>query len=178
MLQAFLKDNRDIILEKWIDLTFQTYSSEMVRFLKREKNQFSNPVRNTIITSLQKVYDGILNNMNLELCLQGLEEIIKLRAIQDFSPSEALSFMFKLKNIVRDEFLKDRSDLILSNEMITFEENLEKLIGISINLYLQSREKVYEIRIKEIKSQARMAFSMMEEQNNDLCETSNCEVCK
>ena len=37
MLLNFLEDNRDTILDKWIDQTFQTYQPEMVRFLKGKK---------------------------------------------------------------------------------------------------------------------------------------------
>ena len=98
MLQKFLKQNREDILQKWFYQTISTYEPEMVRFLKKEINQFSNPIRNTILTSLEKIYDGLLNGLGLEE-YHGLEELIKIRAVQDFSPSKALSFLFGLKKL-------------------------------------------------------------------------------
>jgi len=85
MLKNFLEQNKGSILQKWFDQTINTYEPQMVRFLKKEKNQFSNPVRNTIITSLEKIYDEILTGNSVNE-YKGLEEIIKVRAVQDFSP--------------------------------------------------------------------------------------------
>ena len=105
MLQKLLEQNRETIVARWIDQTLNSYQPEMVRFLKREKNPFANPVRSIIVANIAKLYDGILNDNNISACHQGLEEIIKLRAVQDFQPSMALAFIFDLKTIVNEELL-------------------------------------------------------------------------
>lgn len=162
MLKEFLQQNREIILQKWIDQTIHSYESEMVRFLKREKNQFSNPVRNTILTSLENILDGLLYGSSVEEYHDGLEELIKLRAVQDFSPSEALSFIFDLKKIIRNELINSdqKDDLFL--ESTVFDEKLDALFALAFDLYNKCRMKINDIKIAEIKSRSQRAFEIQQ----------------
>lgn len=157
MLQQLLEQKRDIILKKWIDRTFKTYEPEMVRFLKNEKNQFANPVRNTIICCLEKLYDSLLKGIGVNEYHE-LEELIKVRAVQDFSPSNALSFIFDLKKIVREE-LGDSGQLEkLIKELCVFEEKVDTLLSLAFDLYTQSRDKIHELRLAEIKARSQGLF--------------------
>ena len=161
MLQKFLKQNRESILQKWFDQTINTYEPEMVRFLKREKNQFSNPVRNTILTSLEKIFDGILNGIGVDE-YHGLEEMIKLRAVQEFSPSEALSFLFDLKKIIRKELINsDQKDEIIT-ETCLFDEKFDTLFSLAFDVYSECRMKIHEIKLAEIKSRSQRAFEILQ----------------
>jgi hypothetical protein len=160
MLQQFLRQNGDSILGKWLDRAINSYGSEMVRFLQREKDQFANPVRNTIVTSTEKIYDAFINNAAFDKNYPGLEEIIKLRAVQDFSPSEALSFLFYLKNIIRQEIADNLQFDIPKIELDEFEDKMDKLIGLAFDIYTDCRSKIFEIRINEIKSQTKRAFEL------------------
>ncbi len=161
MLQKFLKQNMESILQKWFDQTINTYEPEMVRFLKREKNQFSNPVRNTIVTSLEKIFDGILNGIGVDE-YHGLEEMIKLRAVQEFSPSEALSFLFDLKKIIRKELINnDQKDEIIT-ETCLFDEKFDTLFSLAFDVYSDCRMKIHEIKMAEIKSRSQRAFEILQ----------------
>jgi hypothetical protein len=163
MLLQLLEQKRETILKRWIDQTIQTYEPEMVRFLKKEKNQFANPVRSTVITCLEKIYSGILKGIGVDECW-GLEEIIKLRAVQDFSPSSALSFLFAIKKIVREELENSDQYNELIKELCVFEERIDTLIGMAFDIYTECREKIYEIRLKEINSRSQRAFEILERQ--------------
>jgi hypothetical protein len=164
MLLKFLEDNKDRILNIWIDRTFQTYQPEMVRFLKGNKNPFANPVRETLINSLQSIYDGILSFKITDEFYPELEAIIKLRTVQDFTPSESLSFLFLLKTIVREEIGPTDSLAISSEEFHRFDNKVDDLIKLSFDIYTRCRKKIYEIRIAEIKAQSRRAFQVLEKQ--------------
>jgi len=153
MLQQLLEQKRDIILKKWIDQTFNTYEPEMVRFLKNEKNQFANPVRNTIVCCLEKLYDSLLKGIGVDE-YQELGEIIKIRAVQDFSPSNALSFLFGLKKIVREELANNSQQEKLIKELCVFEEKIDTLLGLAFDLYTQSRDKIHELRLAEVKARS------------------------
>jgi hypothetical protein len=163
MLKEFLKQNREALLQEWFDLTVNSYEPEMARFLKAEKNQFSNPVRNTILTSFEKIYDQLLSG-NGFTDSAGLEDIIKVRAVQDFSPSDALSFLFDLKRIIRLKMaaIEDRSNLI--GELYLFEDEFDRLLKQAFNIYNDCRTKIQEIKISEIKSRSDRAFEIMKKQ--------------
>lgn len=164
MLHNFLKQNRDSILQKWIDQTINTYNPEMVRFLKKEQNQFANPIRNTILTSLEKIFDGLLNGLGVEEYHE-LEELIKIRAVQDFSPSEALSFLFDLKKIIRTELTNSDHKSDLYSETCIFDEKFDTLFVLAFDLYTECRRKIHEIKIAEIKSRSERAFGILQKTN-------------
>jgi hypothetical protein len=133
--------------------------------LQREKNQFANPVRNTIVTSIEKIFEAIINKVDLDINYPGLEEIIKLRAVQDFSPSESLSFLFYLKNIIRKELEKNNQIDAMGNEFFAFENEIDNLLALAFDIYTHCRNKIYEIRLREIKSQSKRAFELLERQS-------------
>jgi hypothetical protein len=157
MLQQFLEQKRDIILKNWIDQTFNTYKPEMVRFLRKESNQFANPVGHTIITCLEKLYDSLLKGIGVSE-YQELEELIKVRAVQDFSPSNSLSFIFDLKKIVRDELADSEQLENLIRELCIFEEKIDTLLALAFDLYTQTRDKIHEIRLREVKARTQGVF--------------------
>lgn len=161
MLQQILEQNKDTIIEDWAAQTFNTYEPEMVRFLHKEKNQFANPVRNTILTSTEKIYDAILNDVEFNTNYPGLEDIIKLRTVQDFSPSEALSFLFILRNIIRMKLQQSEQVSDSVKEINEFEGKMDKLTALAFDIYTNCRNKIYEIRLKEIRSQSQRAFEIL-----------------
>ena len=161
MLQILLEQHRESIIAEWIDLTINSYEPEMVRFLKREKNPFANPVRSTIMTNIAKLFDGILNDFNMDECSHGLDEIIKLRAVQDFSPSMALAFIFDLKKILHEKLKGQLSSDELIKELYQFGEQIDLLTRMAFDIYTKYRNKIYEIRLSEIKSQSQRAFEML-----------------
>jgi len=164
MLLTYLEKNKDRILETWIDHTFQTYKPEMVKFLRGTKNQFANPVRATIVENLTSIYDGVLSSKLIDELYPELEAIIKLRSVQDFSPSNALSFVFFVKKFIREEVQKTEAGKVSSEELNAFEDKMDELIQLSFDIYSKCRQKVYEIRIAEIKAQSQRAFQLFEKQ--------------
>ena len=164
MVLKLLKQNRDTILQEWFDRTISTYKPEMVRFLKKEKNQFSNPVRNIIHTSLETILDGLLDGLGVEE-YHGLEELIKIRAVQDFSPSEALSFLFDLKKIIRTKLINSDQKGDIFSETCLFDEKFDTLFFLAFDLYNNCRVKIHEIKIAEIKSRSQRAFEIQQKIN-------------
>ena len=72
MLQNFLEQNKEIIIANWIEEIINTYELEMIKFLHKENDQFSNPVRNTIIKSTNNIYAAILNEIEINKNFPGL----------------------------------------------------------------------------------------------------------
>lgn len=44
MLHDFLKKEKKAILEKWFNLILETYPVDTASWIKKDKNQFTNPV--------------------------------------------------------------------------------------------------------------------------------------
>ncbi len=84
--------------------------------------------------------------------LQSLDRIVRVRAVQEFTPSEALGFVFLLKKAVRQTLAQDLHSQDLSEELLTWESRIDKLALLSFDLYLQCRETIFEIRHNEVKN--------------------------
>ena len=92
-----LIENRATLVKKWTNWILETYPVETTKFLKAQKNQFSNPVGFTICNNAEKIFDEILFGENFNKIESLLNEIIKIRAIQQFNSADAVRFIFYLK---------------------------------------------------------------------------------
>jgi hypothetical protein len=151
MLKELLFNKKSSIVSKWTEMTLDTYASESSKFLKSEKNQFSNPVGKTICKNISSIYDEIINNESSDEISSLLCDIIKIRAIQDFSPSQAVEFIFLLKNIIQDELENELKVDIVHREYCEFMYKIDKAALNAFDLYMECREKIHQIRINEIR---------------------------
>ena len=80
-----------------------------------------------------------------------LEQFIKLRAVQKFTPSEAISFVYDLKKIVIQLCGKQVITDNLS-QWLDIGETLDHLALHVFNLYTVDRERLYAVTLQEYKS--------------------------
>lgn len=143
-------------------MILETYPPDTSRFLKQEKNQFANPAGNTILLEIENIYEAILHGIDSEKLSLFLGRIIKIRAIQDFYPSQAIVFIFLLKKAIKNELEDDIRENRLFEDLLKFEEKIDKLAMIAFDIYMQCRENIYQIRVNEIKNRT---FSLLERAN-------------
>ena len=152
MVKELLKQNRKVIINRWMQSIFDTYPEETSDFLRLQKNQFSNPVGHIICEAAESIFESVLTgNQVLEIKIV-LNDIIKIRAVQDFQPSKAAGFIFTLKDIIRKEIL---TEIKTPGDFIEFCEILEEIDRVALtafDLYTAAREKVYQLRVNELKN--------------------------
>jgi hypothetical protein len=139
------------ILKRWLNVLFESYPPETAVFLKKEKDHFDNPVGSRISQGLEGLYDAFIQEMDKDKALNFLDEIIRIRALQDFSPSQALAFIFLLKHVIREELADPIRAEKLGAEMLELESRIDGLGLLAFDVYSKRREKIYEIRANEMK---------------------------
>lgn len=151
-LENLLLEKRSKIVKKWRDVIVESYPSDTQRFFAKEKDQFANPVGHVIDNKIENLYDELIKGGDYEKISSSLDNIIRIRAVQDFKPSQAVSFVLQLKDVIREE-LEDKSPLNgLSGELRTLENRIDKIALLAFDIYSQCRQKVYEIRVHEVKN--------------------------
>jgi hypothetical protein len=105
-LKNFLSDKRAVILQKWTDHILDTYPAETANFLRGKNSRFANPVGHSVSTGVEGIFEDLLQGIDQDRVSVFLDNIVRIRAIQEFTPSQAISFVFFLKKIVRDELAK------------------------------------------------------------------------
>jgi hypothetical protein len=153
MFQEILQQKKPEILRRWIDLVLDTYPADTKKFLKSQKNRFSNPVGAAISEGLEGLLDRLLEGEGLEAASTFLDRIIRIRAVQDFSPSKAIAFVPQLKGIVRELTSSHRKRGEFSmEELFDFETRVDRLSLMAFDTFMACREKLYEIRANELRN--------------------------
>ncbi len=151
-LNELLLEKKQAILEKWFDSVLETYPHDSAKFLKRQKDQFANPVGSTIYRGMGSLLDLIVNSADADNITKSLDEIIRIRAIQDFTPSHALAFVVDLKRVVREEIKGETCASQLIDELPEFDRRVDGLLLLSFDIYMKCREKIYELKANELRN--------------------------
>lgn len=145
MLKNLPAQTRTSILNSWIEAIHATYPENSANFIKLGKDRFQNPMGHTISASATAIIEGLAAEREAVDLVTPIEELIKVRAIQDFTPGEAVGIFFLLKGIVRQELeTEDPQQLAL------FDALMDRLILQAFNSYTRCREKLHQIRVDEI----------------------------
>ena len=96
-LSAVLEDRGSAIVDKWFEQLLGTYPESTTGFVSQEKDPFQNPVGNNLREGLSTLFEGLVKPADMASLTPVLDGIVRIRAVQDFSASQALSFPFLLK---------------------------------------------------------------------------------
>ncbi len=150
-LRSILGEKKEAIVKRWLEDTTASYAPETRAFLNRGKDRFANPVGHALRVGTQAVFENLLEGMEPDRICSHLDDIIRIRAIQDFSPSQAVSFVFLLKKAVRAELGKEAEDPRLLVELTELDADVDRIALLAFDVYTRCREQVCELRVSEVK---------------------------
>jgi hypothetical protein len=164
-LKNLLLQKKASILERWFDLILETYPAGASKSLKREKDRFVNPVGQTISREIRALYDGLVQGISTDQLSSSLNNIIRIRSVQDFPPSQAIGFIFLLKKAIREVLESGIQEKQVLEEWLEFQSRIDQLTLLAFDIYMECREKICEIRVNEAKAAREMAFRLVERMN-------------
>ncbi len=134
-------DQHGAIAGAWLERTLAAYPAQTSRFLMQEQDRFRNPVGYAFRNGLPVLLRELLGEMNAERITPVLDEIMRMRAVQDFAPSGALGFLLVLKDVLRES----HPHLAIPE----VERRIDALALQAFDLYVDCRERMCEIRTRE-----------------------------
>lgn len=148
MFAEELGKRRQAVLDRWIESVINAYPDQTAIFLKEQPNRFANPVGASLREGLADIIDGVVAGTDPDDLRQALDLVIRVRAVQEFTPGDAVGFVFDLKDIVRD--------LVASSSEVPeeFDRNIDRLGLVAFEVYMGCREQLWSIRAKEIRNQS------------------------
>jgi len=152
-LISLLKEKRPNILKRWINLILDTYPAESARFFRSQKNRFANPVGSIVAKGAEDLFDEILQENNPDKISTFLDNIIRVRATQDFTPSQAVSFIFLLKKVLREELDKEIQENDIDDELLAIESRIDDVALLAFDIFVKCREKIFELKAMELNNQ-------------------------
>ena len=147
-LNEALAARREVVLERWFQAVLATYPAETARFLAGGADPFANPVGHTVREGLGRLYDRFVADVPVSELSAAIDGIVRIRAVQEFTPSAAVGFVYTLRKILREELAEAALD---PAGQAALENGVDRLALVAFDVYMQCREKIFEIRVREIK---------------------------
>lgn len=149
-LKAVLREKRTDIVKRWFESVLESYQEEARTSLRRQNAQFTHPVGFNLAQGLEGLFDGLVSGVMPGDVSVHLDAIVRLRAVQDFTPSQAVAFIFRIKDILRDALGQDLlQDGRIAGGLREFDSAVDDLAMYAFDLYMQCREKIYDIKAQE-----------------------------
>jgi hypothetical protein len=145
-LKELLVQKRPPILDRWFEHILKSYPADTSNFMRREKDRFLNPVGYSIRSDIEVLFDLIVEGVIDDSSIRFPGNLIRVMAVQDFSPSTAVGFIFQLKTAIDDTIGMDE----LSKGRSLINSRIDKLALMAFDEYMACREKVFQIRVGEI----------------------------
>jgi len=161
-LRDILIHKKDIILKRWFDAILDSYLPETSDHLKVDSNPFTNPVGYNISEGIEGIFNGIIVEGKTESLSPFLDQVIRIRAVQDFTPSQAVAFVFLLKNVIREELKNEIRKGMLYEELLHVESKIDDIAIRCFDLFMKCREKIYELKANELRN---MTFMLLQRAN-------------
>lgn len=154
----FLRDNKGDIQEAWVNRVLDSYAGDAATIFKRETDRFANPVGYAARHSLTAIYSQLFDHdtPQFERVRETLEDFVKIRAVQDFTPAAAVNFVYDLKEVVRRATDKERQLTVDDADWRAFHDTLDRVALQVFDLYMACRERLYQARLHEYKSMNHM----------------------
>ena len=73
-----------------------------------------------------------------------------------------MSFLFLLKDVIRDSLEKEIREDSVMKELVELESRIDRLALLSFDIYMKCRERIYEIKADEVK---RLTFRLLQRAN-------------
>jgi hypothetical protein len=145
---------RSQILKKWFAGIVETYPPETSQFLKTQTDPFANPVGRTIFEGMEGIFKILLEGKAPGEISPFLDRIVQIRAVQDFTPSQAVAFVFLLKKVLREVLKGELQTHHLQGDLMELETLVDELALQAFDRYMYYREKVFALKVEELHGRA------------------------
>ncbi len=150
-LKELLESKKEQIVSEWLDVALSLYARDASVAYGKKNDQFANPVGHSLREGTLGIFEALQNDGDAAKIRQHLGEIVKIRAVQQFPASATLDFVFRLKDVIRNALGEKIFERQISSELPLLERKIDEAAAVGFDVYVECREKVFEIRTSEMK---------------------------
>ncbi len=148
-----LHEHKDAVVRRWLESTLATYSGNAAATFASGTDRFANPIGHSVRQGTRGVLDALLDGTGTEAAREHLCQIIKVRAVQELSASDAVGFVFGLKSAIRAELGDKLMVAQVASGWLDFQEKIDRMALVAFDIFVECRERLSELRINEAKRQ-------------------------
>lgn len=128
------------IVDEWFARTVLQYPQMTADFLRGEADAFRNPAGYRLRDALGVLFAQVEGEMDRSHVEAALDDILRLRSVQDMAPSQAVGFVLLLRDILDDK-QEDRP--------ARMHRRIERLLLMAFDHYVLCREDLARVREAE-----------------------------
>ena len=151
-LYSLLLPKREAMAARWIEIVHGTYPFDTIGFLRTRKDRFANPVGYRTEEAAKALMDVLFADQPDEDALRkAVDEIIRVRAVQDFAPETAVGVFFALKDIVRQVVEESNRLSEVMPALLKLESRIDAVVLMAFGAYARFRETLHLMKVDEFK---------------------------
>jgi hypothetical protein len=166
--EDLLEEREHTIVQRWEDAVFSVYPSDSAALFRAQQDPFSNPLGRSVREGTRGLFQTIRDGMDPEKLRAYLDQIVRIRAVQELTPSQALSFVFSLRSIVREVVPEAQAEARYRKELLALDEKIDEVALAAFEIYASMREEVSRLRIAEVKRQVSWVMEKINRQGDGL----------
>jgi hypothetical protein len=129
------------IVEKWIERLADSHPQQSAALRAPQPDPFRNPLGYAVRKGLSQLWEELLGEMKPEVIDQALDTILRIRAVQELSPSEAVGFVDQLRRLL--------CEAPTPMDRALLEARINQLTLAASHKYMQCREQIAAVRLHE-----------------------------
>ena len=175
-LYGVLLPQKDALISRWVEIVHGTYPFDTVGFLRTLKDRFANPVGYRTEEAAKTLAEIMFTETpDIEAMQKAAEEIIRVRAIQDFPPEAAVGVFFAMKQLVRDALDKSGQTAQALPALLELESRIDAVVLMAFGAYARCRETLHQMKVDEFKRKHSQILRLAEKKagNSDKADTNN-----
>lgn len=149
-LAGMLSGRRQQALDAWTERALSSYQSP--DFFLQSRDAFANPVGMLIRDGLTRIFDLLCAEAEDEAFVQPVDQIVRIRAVQAFAPSQAVAPFLELRWLARHILADEASAPPPPGQWDHFACAVERVALMAFDRYCRCREELYQARVRELKS--------------------------
>ncbi len=132
---------REAVLDTWFARAIEVYPAETLRFLATEQDRFRNPVGTALRENLALLLGELMDGIDPFATRQALGAVMRIRAVQGLTPSQAVGFVLALRQIL--------GGMGQGGVPCDIDARIDQMALMAFEEYLYCRERVFEVRVSE-----------------------------
>jgi hypothetical protein len=149
-LHKFLTEHHKRICGQWTEAIIKTYPEEGAKFFSGSSNRFSNPVGHVFQNNVERIFLTLARGLDVAECTKDLDGILRIRAVQGFTPSAALCFIPALKEIVYSEASRQFPQENLTAALHDWNVTVDQLTMLGFDIYMGCRELLWKQKANQL----------------------------
>jgi len=151
-LREILIERRAALCARWLDAVLGEYGEVTAARWRKEKDRFANPIGHALSDGLPELLDAVVSGRGPgDRALTALEDIIRIRSVQDLAPSRAVGFVYLLRGAIRAELAGALASGAGAAELAELDARIEQLALVGFDTYFALREHTYQLRQEELR---------------------------